>query len=149
MDMSGWGALACNEMVMPMGKDGVNDMFLPEEFNEKEYSEGCEQEFGVKPQYDWALTYFGGRKPALDFMYATNIVFANGDLDPWNSGSVLTEVGEGSVVVNIEDAAHHLDLRLPNELDPQSVIDARELETKQIRQWLNEYESKRTRAVMT
>ena len=77
-------------------------------------------------------------------MYASNIVFANGDLDPWSAGSVLEEVSKKSVVVNIENAAHHLDLRLPNEADPESVVQARDLEKNEIRKWLQEYDEKRT-----
>ena len=148
VDMSGWNALACNEMVMPMSTDGVNDMFLPQEWDEKAYTEMCENDYGLTPQYDWALTYFGGRQPELDFMYATNIVFANGDLDPWNAGSVMEEVSKRSVVVNIEDAAHHLDLRLPNEEDPESVVKARELEKSEIRKWLQEYNEKRSKSAL-
>jgi hypothetical protein len=46
-------------------------------------------------------------------------------------------------ILYIEQAAHHLDLREPNdEHDPQSVKDARARETLLIRQWINEYMGK-------
>jgi len=39
-------------------------------------------------------------------------------------------------VILIENAAHHLDLRTPNDSDPKSVIDARRKEIDIIRRWL-------------
>lgn len=40
----------------------------------------------------------------------------------------------------IQDAAHHLDLRLPNEADPESVVKARQLETEWIAKWIDQYQ---------
>ena len=49
-------------------------------------------------------------------------MYSNGDLDPWSGGSPLETIVKNSVVsINIELAAHHLDLRSPNELDPEPV----------------------------
>lgn len=44
--------------------------------------------------------------------------------------------------IMIENGAHHLDLRASNENDPQSVREARLLETKYILQWIKEYQNK-------
>ena len=140
LDAFGWNILACNEMVMPMSATNQS-MFLPFEFDYEEYAAYCHEQFGVSPQYDFALTYFGGRHITKDFMYASNIVFSNGDIDPWSAGSVTKDVGKGTVVVNIENSAHHLDLRDPNPEDPQSVIDARNIEREEIAKWLKEYEA--------
>lgn len=40
-DMSGWNILACADMVMPMGSDGVNDMFNPQPWSYEAYTETC------------------------------------------------------------------------------------------------------------
>lgn len=40
----------------------------------------------------------------------------------------------------MEDSAHHLDLREPNDLDPQDVIVGRNLERIWIKKWLKEFE---------
>jgi lysosomal Pro-X carboxypeptidase len=39
-------------------------------------------------------------------------------------------------VINIADAAHHLDLRADNPADPPSVVEARKLELAQIKKYL-------------
>jgi lysosomal Pro-X carboxypeptidase len=54
-------------------------------------------------------------------MKCSNIIFSNGELDPWHAGGVLTNVSERSIAIYIEDSAHHLDLRLPNDADPISL----------------------------
>lgn len=40
----------------------------------------------------------------------------------------------------IDDAAHHLDLREPNDADPASVTDARSQETDWIAKFIDEYQ---------
>ena len=66
----------------------------------------------------------------LRLEYATNIVFTQGDLDPWMPAGVPATTSttssnlqlENSVVsVVIEMGGHHLDLFWPTEEDPQSV----------------------------
>mmetsp|Transcript_45928 Transcript_45928/g.33677 ORF Transcript_45928/g.33677 Transcript_45928/m.33677 type:complete len:108 (-) Transcript_45928:33-356(-) len=99
--------------------------------------------FGMTVYYDWALDFFGGWNQPEDFNHYTNIIFSNGDLDPWSTGGVTMEgVFPHLVVLNIEGAAHHLDLRLPNDEDPQTVIDARTIETETIRQWIEDYRAR-------
>lgn len=92
-------------------------MFLPPEvWDEGVNTASCILEYGLTPQYDWALDNFGGRNPKKDFRHHTNIIFSNGDLDPWHAGGVLYHVNPsgGAVSIYIEGSAHHLDLREPN-----------------------------------
>jgi len=72
----------------------------------------------MTPQFDWALDYWGGRNPKKDFVSASNIIFSNGELDPWQAGGVLSKINDDIVNIYIESSAHHLDLRLPNAADP-------------------------------
>ncbi len=65
-------------------------------------------------------------------MLSSNIIFSNGDLDPWRAGGVLTPVNDRIVVRLIKGGAHHLDLRSPNPADPQDLTDARTLFTTTI-----------------
>ena len=76
LDAEGWDILACNEMCMPMGTNGTDDMFLPMPWDEEENTKRCKSVHNITPQYDFALTYFGGRKITKDFMYASNIIFS-------------------------------------------------------------------------
>uniref|UniRef100_A0A0R3RWI0 Lysosomal Pro-X carboxypeptidase n=1 Tax=Elaeophora elaphi TaxID=1147741 RepID=A0A0R3RWI0_9BILA len=58
----------------------------------------------------------------------SNIIFSNGNLDPWSGGGVYENspgvtdaMKRGVYVFYMSDAAHHLDLRTPNTCDPPSV----------------------------
>lgn len=73
---------------------------------------------------------------SFTFRYASNIVFSNGLMDPWSGGGVLRSMNNEIVIIIIPDTAHHLDLRESNPNDPQSVVQARELEKAAITRWL-------------
>lgn len=94
LDGNGWGVQYCNEMTMPFASRESTSMFPPSEWNEKENTLQCKLQYGETPQYSWALDYFGGYVPSKDFMKSSNIIFSNGDIDPWHAGGVLTDVSE-------------------------------------------------------
>jgi len=65
-------------------------------------------------------------------------------LDPWHVGGVQYDVGD-CVVIFIEGAAHHLDLRMPDtDLDPASVVAARDQETTLIKGYIADFYSTQT-----
>jgi len=130
-DAGGWNYQSCTEMVMPIGQYGGKDMFYPAPWNLTSIIQGCQQSFGVTPRPYWIEEYLGG-KNIQDF---TNIVFTNGDLDPWSGGGVLAQLAATLPSIYIKGGAHHLDLRSSNPADPQSVIDARQ----QIRGWIDKF----------
>lgn len=142
MDGYGWNILACNQLFMPTGF-GEDSMFIPLTWNYTEYTETCQKLYGLTPEYDWALTYFGGYNISLDFMAATNIVWSNGELDPWRAGGLNANVSAdgSSIALYIAEAAHHLDLRPPNVDDPASVTEARNIEMANIKKWIAEYQT--------
>lgn len=128
-----WGYQACSEMVMPFCYDGINDMFEPAKWDLVQFTKDCQKDWGVTPRPNMADLMYGGR----NIKAASNIVFSNGLLDPWSSGSILKT--SGSVVsVLIPEGAHHLDLRASSAKDPTSVISARKTERKYIRKWIDE-----------
>ena len=95
----------------------------------------------MTPKYDWALDYFGGRDAGRDFSSYSNIIFSNGELDPWQAGGILENFSSNPSieVLYIKNSAHHLDLRLPDPADPAEVTAARAVELSTIQKWLNEY----------
>ena len=70
-------------------------------------------------------------------MNASNIIFSNGNLDPWHAGGVLEQVSSQTISIYIEQSAHHLDLRLPNAADPATLTEARNQETQWIAKWID------------
>ena len=97
----------------------------------------------MTPDYDWALDYFGGYNINKDFLATTNIVFSNGELDPWRAGGLYYNVtADGSgIALYIEGGAHHLDLRAPTDLDPEVLTQARAIEMNNIKKWIAEYQN--------
>jgi len=140
LDDNGWNVQYCNEMVMPFASDATTSMFPTASWDEKANTASCFAEYGEEPQYNWALDYFGGRVPKRDFMKASNIIFSNGSLDPWHAGGVLETINDQCLTLYIENSAHHLDLRLPNDADPQTLTDARQLETEWIAKFIDQYQ---------
>lgn len=128
----GWFYQSCTEMVMPMCTDGINDMFEPQPWSFQAFSDECYNQFGVRPREDWAETVYGGK----NIHAHSNIIFSNGNLDPWMSGGVTKSLSESLLAIMIDGGAHHLDLRYNNELDPQSVIKTRALEVQYFKQWI-------------
>lgn len=141
LDGYGWNILACNQMFMPTGM-GNDSMFIPLAIDYDANTEMCQEMYGLTPDYDWALRYFGGFNITRDFLALTNIVFSNGELDPWRAGGLNYNVSldNSAIALYIEGGAHHLDLRPPNDQDPILVTQAREIEMYHIKKWISEYQ---------
>lgn len=137
----GWAYQACTEMVMPFCTNGIDDMFEPSFWDFEAFSNHCFKQWGVRPQSSWITTLYGGRNISSH----SNIIFSNGDLDPWSGGGVTKDVTDTLVAINIPDAAHHLDLRAKNSLDPSSVVLARLLEVKRMKLWIKNFYKNATR----
>lgn len=142
LDGYGWNILACNQLAMPIGY-GPDSMFIEQSFDYDTYTQWCQNLFGLTPDYDWALRYFGGFNIDKDFLATTNIIFSNGELDPWRAGGLNANVtADGSgIALYIESGAHHLDLRPPNDQDPATVTEARNVEMANIKKWISDYQS--------
>jgi len=101
----------------------------------------CMDDYGLTTQYHWAIDFFGGKNITVDFMHASNIVWTNGDLDPWKAGGVLKNVSDDTLALVIPKAAHHLDLRTPDPQDPPEVTWARGKISETIGKWVEEYKA--------
>ncbi|CAF4435808.1 unnamed protein product, partial [Adineta steineri] len=85
---------------------------------------------------EWTFMEFGG-KPITNFRYYSNIIFTNGNLDPWSAGGVNSTIVSSLPAILITGGAHHLDLRAANKDDPQSVIQVRQEIVKLIQKWVS------------
>ncbi|XP_069495981.1 lysosomal Pro-X carboxypeptidase [Ambystoma mexicanum] len=128
----GWSYQACTEMVMPICSNGIKDMFEPLPWDFKSYADDCFKQWGVIPRLTWITTEFGGKNISSH----SNIVFSNGGLDPWSAGGVHKNITDTLVSIFIPEGAHHLDLRSKHADDPVSVVRARQLEVKYMKQWI-------------
>ncbi|XP_072040241.1 lysosomal Pro-X carboxypeptidase-like [Amphiura filiformis] len=131
----GWGYQSCTEMVMPYCSDGVQDMFPVVKWDEAKEAAQCQKTWQVTPRPQWINLQFGGK----DIQAASNIIFSNGQLDPWSAGGVLESLSDTLIAIIIPEGAHHLDLRAKNYDDPPSVTKARETEKTIMRQWIKSY----------
>ncbi|TMW57593.1 hypothetical protein Poli38472_003518 [Pythium oligandrum] len=131
-----WAYIECSELYTPMSSDGVHDVFLSQPANMTQDNANCEAAWGVPLRPSWAVTQYGGLKA---IRASSNIVFSNGNYDPWSGTGILEDVSDSIVSVLIEGGAHHLDLFFSHPMDPPSVTKARETEKKHIRKWIKEF----------
>ena len=133
-----WSYQTCSELLFPIGQYGVpNDMFPARPFVLSEYSAECQSTFGVSPNLQWYPINYGFTAFYTDSLkYLSNVVFSYGTVDPWQSGCLKESPNPNVQIVGIKNGAHHFDLRRPNPNDPISVIFARNLEQKEINQWI-------------
>lgn len=137
-----WDYFYCNELVQPSlySRNGVTDMFWPPVlWDQEETDRVCLTNYKLKPQYDWVLDQFGGRNPKHDFASLTNVIFTNGDYDPWIFGGVTEPLNDQTLVLIIEKGAHGLDLQLPRDDDLEALTDVRSKETAEIKMWISKY----------
>lgn len=117
-------------------------MFWESEWDASETIEWCNEEFDINVDINGpAAVKYGGRNL---YKSMSNIVFSNGELDPWMPTGVFVDDVGGShslVTILIDDAGHHLDLMFSDENDMQSVIDARNIESENIAKWIGEVNS--------
>ena len=118
-------------------------MFLPQYYNPEEDAKNCLENYGIVSEPGFALDYFGGRNPSVDYMAHSNIIYSNGSFDPWHIGGVLQPVNNEkkskNVIIWIEQSAHHYDLRGDNPMDTQFVKDARQKESDYINDYIDQW----------
>ncbi|ETO04378.1 hypothetical protein RFI_33019 [Reticulomyxa filosa] len=130
-----WGYLYCTYIVLVSGQDGVNDMFWYQPWNVTQTIESCQQSYGVTPRPYWASVNYGGWGIKGQI---SNVVFSNGQFDPWRGGGVNVNLSDSAFAINTGNVGHHMDLMFSNpQYDPQSVIAARKFELNNIATWIN------------
>jgi len=129
---AGWDFQSCTEMVMPFCGDGTTDMFYSYSWDFPNVRANCEKKYGVTPDLNKAVMQWGGK----DITDLTNVIFSNGEVDPWMGGGVLETLAPSLPAIIIKNAAHHYDLRPANPEDTEDVKHARELEKSYIKSWI-------------
>jgi lysosomal Pro-X carboxypeptidase len=115
IDMTAWTYQTCTEFVFPSCSDGKQDMFEASTWNYTSYREDCWSQYGVYPRPDWPIINYGGS--VHDLKAHSNIIFSNGNLDPWSGGGVLeSDKNERIKTILIEGGAHHLGINFVNNI---------------------------------
>lgn len=136
LDGAGWEIQTCSELPMPQGDDPAQSAYTWTNWYEDEWTAYCMDAYEMVPQYDWALDFFGGREPRRDFLDYTNIVWVNGEYDPWHGGGITTNITSGTTAIMVKKAAHHYDLRAPHANDTIQIQEARNIETMHLKNWI-------------
>ncbi|CAG5125800.1 unnamed protein product [Candidula unifasciata] len=131
-DAIAWDYQACTELALPDGSNNVTDMFPVIPWNLELKKEYCQKTYGITTRNNWAGIEFLG----LKISSSSNIIFSNGNLDPWQGGGISSNISDSIIAVSVIGGAHHLDLRASNPLDPPGVIQAREQEKRIISSWI-------------
>ncbi|BFZ05933.1 hypothetical protein BsWGS_08972 [Bradybaena similaris] len=132
-DAIAWDYQACTELSLPDGSNNVTDMFPVIPWNLQLKRQYCQNTYGITTRDSWAGIQFLG----LKIKSASNIIFSNGNLDPWQGGGINSNISDSLIAVTVVGGAHHLDLRASNPLDPPGAIQAREQEKAIIKSWIN------------
>ncbi|GAB9469918.1 hypothetical protein Gpo141_00007180 [Globisporangium polare] len=135
-----WGYLECSELYMPSASDGIHDVFPAAPANATEHDQYCFEQWGVHLRPKYGNMEYGGLKA---LRAASNIVFSNGNYDPWSATGVLETLSDSVVYLPIEGGAHHLDLFFTHPMDPPAVTQARQTELQHIRKWVEEFYAKK------
>ena len=110
-------------------------MMEPQPWRFEKYSNDCFRKFRVRPDYDKAITMFGG----LDIRFVTNVIFTNGMRDPWAPGGVLYTLSPDLISINISHACHHEDLRATGDNDSPQLTSVRREVSAIFEVWLKQY----------
>nr|XP_033818168.1 dipeptidyl peptidase 2 [Geotrypetes seraphini] len=127
-----WDYQACTELNFLFGSNNITDMFPSLPFTDSVREQYCFSKWHVRPRKDWLKIEFWGS----DIKSTSNIIFSNGDLDPWASGGVKSNLTSSLIGIYIKCAGHQLDLRGANEADPECIAAARREEADIIATWV-------------
>ena len=132
-----WNYQYCAQIFQVFGQEtDDNDMYWDNPWNGTEMAQNCFDQFGFWPdRYHFALSY---GSPVDWAREASNIVWSQGEYDPWRGGGVVEDLNDSLLSIVIPEAAHHLDLFFSHENDTDAVIAARELEMDQVQKWIDE-----------
>lgn len=134
-----WDFMVCtndliNEQPYFAARGPPNDMFYEQPtYGRAKLNAHCQKTWGKTPRYGELWLGLGlDNLPA-----ASNIVLANGLLDPWHSGGVLKNVSSTVLALIIPEGGHHLDLFFSTPEDPPSVLEVRRQQVANIRAWVS------------
>ena len=139
--LGSWNYQSCTEMLYPLCSNGVQDMYYRSPWDVHAMAKICKKTWGAEPDLSRVKLQYGDR----DISEHSNILFINGDMDPWSGGGVLYNISDSMVAINVEHGAHNYDLLFSHKEDLPSVKEARRKEKLHIQSWIRRWREKMTR----
>eukprot|EP00547_Thalassionema_nitzschioides_P004027 CAMPEP_0194206434 /NCGR_PEP_ID=MMETSP0156-20130528/5473_1 /TAXON_ID=33649 /ORGANISM="Thalassionema nitzschioides, Strain L26-B" /LENGTH=518 /DNA_ID=CAMNT_0038932961 /DNA_START=145 /DNA_END=1701 /DNA_ORIENTATION=- len=133
-----WDYQYCSQIFQVFSeRTSSKDMFSNNPWNGDNVAEDCYERHGFYPdRYHFPLAY--GSPHDWIHTGVSNIVWSQGEYDPWKGGGVVENLTESLRTVVIAEAAHHLDLFFSHPNDTNAVIEARLIELNEIKKWIHE-----------
>lgn len=132
-----WLYQECNEFSYAKSTSSPNHPFTNNMPIENFYKT-CSMVFGnqfseesIKKSVEETNKLYQGLKPNVK-----NVIFVNGELDPWHRLSVLGSLSEDAPAIFIPKASHCMDLRQQTKYDPPELIEARMKIKQTIKKWI-------------
>lgn len=129
-----WDYLYCSDMLQPAARDGVADMFWPQPWELRAVVAACREKWHVEPRPEWPAVGYGGWGA---LRAASNLVFTNGELDPWRGGGVTRNISDTVRSYVIQGAGHHVDLFFANPADTAPLRAVRAAQVEAVRTWID------------
>ncbi|XP_065184576.1 dipeptidyl peptidase 2-like [Sycon ciliatum] len=135
-NMAQWDIQICLQVRLASGTNNKTDMFPPiEPWTDSVYEAYCAKKYGSGLAYN--TDFYNINFWTDQIRGASNLIFSNGDLDPWRYGGVYgTDLPSTVYPIIVKGGAHHLDLRGSDKRDPATVTAARDVEKLIIADWL-------------
>lgn len=132
-----WDYQTCSLLIERISTNGETDMFPPRESTLEWLGAHCSSRFGVTPQ-PRALADEWGFDRMADL--TSRIIFTNGLNDGWSAGSVVANLSESLIAINMPNGAHHSDLShdAPGPQDTDDVIAGRAQAAALLEGWLHD-----------
>ena len=138
-----WNYQACSELILePLSAEGLG-FVVPNENQIHSIEAACKKLFGSDfvSRPDFALKKYGNGIEMSQNLH--NVLFVDGDKDPWRVGSVPRNASsysrDGSVRhILAVDSAHHQDLRYSSPSDSKSLWNVKLTEQREVLKWLKE-----------
>ncbi|CAG9864557.1 unnamed protein product [Phyllotreta striolata] len=127
-----FGYQMCTELIMPKCSTDA-DMFITAPWDFDKFAKKCYKKYGTSSSRpDWGMLIYGGK----NLKYFSNIVFSNGEMDPYSCCGVSANVTSSVMAFDIIDAPHHVDLRNADMSDNNYIQSARQFHILALRKWL-------------
>eukprot|EP01132_Coremiostelium_polycephalum_P007631 gene7631-9388_t len=118
-----WFWQTCTEFGYFQTTDSPNQPFgdlVSLQFNTQQ----CSDVFGFTqlPNTEWTATCYGGLTPKVE-----NILYVNGNIDPWHALGITSNAPNGSEVLIVNGGAHCSDMMVPSSVSPPGLVPAQQV----------------------